>query len=1018
MDSSQPVTQIGKYEVLGELGRGGMGVVYRAQDKFIGREVAIKKLLDATPELRQRFLVEARSGVLNHQNIVTVFEFGEQDGNPYIVMEFLPGETLERILKGDRQLSLVEKLEIVRQVCDGIGYAHQKGVVHRDIKPANIMVQPDGHVKIVDFGIARLESASGHTQTGAVIGTFHYISPERLKGESSDGRSDIWACGVMLYLMLTGRLPFAGEDISALHKVVNEPFEPLSNFLTSYPPMLDYVLDRALAKSPDDRYSSAEEMAADLEGISETLKRSRVGEVLTRVKGLMEHSELTSARPMLLDLQRLDPQNTEVKRLLREVQEKLARQTKLEQLRQIVQQAEEAVRVHKLGEALELYKQATRIDPSNRGLTDKINQIRELKEKSDKVEALKSQARDARHRNDFRAAAQLIGEAITLDAGNTDLRNEQARILQEQERLVKLESRRKLKETGRASLEGRHFTEAIKVLRELLELDPTDSETQEMYQLAVAKQEEERRRKIIDQIVTEIQDQVFRGQLERALELTQRALDRLPGEAVLVRLKAETEKKHHDAVAQKMVEETSLRVQTLFFTSPQEALTVVQQALERAPGEERLLALQQRVVDQLKRANLEGLRSQYLKQAQSAVESRDFTGAIRLLETALLDCGESPEVQSLLDYSRDEKKATERRAAAVAVIRSAQESIAAGDLEQAIKVLRDGSKETPDGSIDQLLRQTQEQFDEVGRRVEAVISRIQTLSETDPGNALQLLQSQSQAIQQHPQMRSLRARLDKNSEQQRVTAEAIQRSAGQLQQGQLRDGLETLEAVRQAYGDSPRIASAITGYKAKRASLANASVSQAMAEARQAVVGREAPRALEVLRKASPSVEFVDAVVQTDWKRLADEVTKAAGAKRDVVQGLVVVQSSKVSSKLLVAVAAVLVIAIIAAVILLRTKSQVIPTSYLQLNASPFAQVVKISPRGGGAAIALPPGDHSTPMRLEGIPQGTYTVVFQSPNGSSVQQDCPVSDKDHQCFAEVDKLTDADLDAIEKGGAQ
>ena len=155
MDTGTPVTQIGKYQILGILGVGGMGVVYRGMDNSVGREVAIKTLTEATEELRQRFQLEARSGVLNHPNIVTVYDFGEQDGNPYIVMEFVPGDSLENLLRAGRQFSLIEKLEIVRQVCLGLGYAHQKGVIHRDIKPANVMVQPDGNIKIVDFGVAR-----------------------------------------------------------------------------------------------------------------------------------------------------------------------------------------------------------------------------------------------------------------------------------------------------------------------------------------------------------------------------------------------------------------------------------------------------------------------------------------------------------------------------------------------------------------------------------------------------------------------------------------------------------------------------------------------------------------------------------------------------------------------------------------------------------------------------------------------------------------------------------------------
>ena len=198
MDTGATVTQIGKYPILGILGVGGMGVVYRGMDNSVGREVAIKTLTEATEELRQRFLMEARSGVLNHPNIVTVYDFGEQDGLPYIVMEYLPGDSLENLLRAGRQFSLIEKLEMIRQLCLGLGYAHQKGVIHRDIKPANMMVLPDGTIKIVDFGVARLENRSGHTQTGMVIGTFHYISPERLLGKVASGRSDIWSAACIL----------------------------------------------------------------------------------------------------------------------------------------------------------------------------------------------------------------------------------------------------------------------------------------------------------------------------------------------------------------------------------------------------------------------------------------------------------------------------------------------------------------------------------------------------------------------------------------------------------------------------------------------------------------------------------------------------------------------------------------------------------------------------------------------------------------------------------------------------
>jgi serine/threonine protein kinase len=1017
MDPEQPATQIGKYEILGELGRGGMGVVYRGKDKYIGREVAIKTLTNATPELRQRFLDEARSGVLNHPNIVTVYEFGEQDGNPYIVMELLSGRSLESMLKDGKPLPLVEILEIVREVCEGLGYAHSKGVVHRDIKPANVMVAPGEPTKIVDFGIARLGAASGHTVTGNVIGTVHYISPERLRGQPSDGRADIWASGVMLYLMLAGQLPFPGEDVSAMHKVVNEAYEPLSKFLSEYPPAIDAVLARALAKNPDERYLSAEDMAGDIESINEELKRSRVGEVLIQVKALLEEEQLTRVRPMLIDLQRLAPGNTEVKRLVREVQDRLSRQQRSEQIRQFTQQGDDLEREKRYAEAMESYRQASRLDPSNQGLLEKIEALRAVKEKNDKVEALRIQVRDAEQRNDLTAAAKLIGEALAVDPGHTDLRNEQVRILRDQERQAKEGTRRKLKEAGRGELQGRQFTQAIKTLRDALELDPTDSETQSMYQEAVSKQEDDRRRKIIDQIVAEIQDQIFKGQLEKALELINRALEKLPGEAMLFRLKAETQEKYKEAQTKKLVEETSLSVQNLFFSDPQQALAIVQKALETMPDEERLLTLQQRVVDQLKKVNLEGLRAQYLKQAQTAADSKNYSEAIQVLETALLDCGQSPDLQSMLDYVRSERTAAERKQASTTAIREAQELIGAGDLEQAISYLERASKETGDSSVDQLLRQTRERFEEVGRRVEAVITRISQLAETDPPQALQLLQSQPQAIQQHPQMRSLRAKLDTASEQERVTREAIARSTELLQKGQLREGIEPLEAVKQAYGSFPQIDNAIAAYKAKRTPLATATLKTAMAETRQLLLAQQAAQGLEVLRKSTPAVEFADPTLQADWKRLADEVTKAAGVKRGSTDTLpIVVQGSKASPKMIISIAVALVVVIIAAVFILKPKSTV-PTTHMQLNASPYAEVVSIT-SSDGAAIKLPEGDHNTPMRLEAVPQGSYQVVFRGPAGASQTAACTIGDENHLCSIELQPLTDTDIEAIVAGGKQ
>jgi len=212
--------KIGKYEITGILGRGGMGVVYRAEDKRIGRQVAIKTLTEGfsgQADMLERFYREAQAGILQHPNIVIVYDLGDEDGVPFIVMEYVNGEPLDKIITSGRAVPLIDKLSIIEQVCAALGYAHQRGVIHRDIKPANVIVQPDGHAKIVDFGIARVQSSNaetGLTRTGNVIGTIHYIAPERLRGQPFDGRSDIFSTGVMLYLLLAGALPFSGEDMT------------------------------------------------------------------------------------------------------------------------------------------------------------------------------------------------------------------------------------------------------------------------------------------------------------------------------------------------------------------------------------------------------------------------------------------------------------------------------------------------------------------------------------------------------------------------------------------------------------------------------------------------------------------------------------------------------------------------------------------------------------------------------------------------------------------------------------
>lgn len=265
--------RFGRYLIVSELGRGAMGAVYRAIDPLIEREVAIKTLLPHLPEqemaqVRERFLREARSaGRLNHPNIVTIFDVGEQDGIAYIAMELLEGRTLQQMLAEPKRLPVASAADLASQVAEALDHALGFGIVHRDVKPANIMVSAGGRAKLADFGVAHLPSAS-MTQTGAALGSPKYMAPEQIIGQPVDPRADIFSLGVVLYEMLTRRTPFEREGESAvfalMNRIVMEPHLPVTQIDPSLPPAFDRILARALAKEPADRYQRAGEMARDL----------------------------------------------------------------------------------------------------------------------------------------------------------------------------------------------------------------------------------------------------------------------------------------------------------------------------------------------------------------------------------------------------------------------------------------------------------------------------------------------------------------------------------------------------------------------------------------------------------------------------------------------------------------------------------------------------------------------------------------------------------------------------------
>jgi serine/threonine protein kinase len=267
---AKKTTRIGRYKILGELGRGAMGIVYKAEDPNLDRLVALKTIVldadaDGRDEYHKRFIAEAKAaGKLNHAHIVTTFDCGEHDGMPYIAMELLEGTDLRTRMISEG-LTALEAVEIARQVADGLAYAHERGIVHRDIKPGNIMLGTRGQAKIMDFGLARMRAADHKTSTGMVLGTPRYMSPEQITGQPVDARSDLFSLGIVLYEMLTGTRLFPGEDLHQVtHAITQIEHVPPTRAVPGLPAMLDFVVARALKKDAAVRYQSAQELAADL----------------------------------------------------------------------------------------------------------------------------------------------------------------------------------------------------------------------------------------------------------------------------------------------------------------------------------------------------------------------------------------------------------------------------------------------------------------------------------------------------------------------------------------------------------------------------------------------------------------------------------------------------------------------------------------------------------------------------------------------------------------------------------
>ena len=299
--------KLGRYQIVDEIGNGAMGTIYKAIDPMLDRTVALKTINVAgtereLAEYEARFFHEAKAvGGLNHPNIVTIHDVGSSGNMPYLAMELLEGSELATLTDRGQPLPVEKAIDVAAQVAQGLAYAHEHGVVHRDIKPANIMLVHDGIVKIADFGIARMRLSEGSGEAVKPVGSPRYMSPEQVLARRADHRSDIFSLGVVLYEMLTGNAPFSGGDLNAvLFQIVNLVPPAPSTINPATPTMLDFIVAKALAKTPDERYATAREFADDLKHCRNGLRPSpRLVGVATPQQRAMAKIDAYAATPLL-----------------------------------------------------------------------------------------------------------------------------------------------------------------------------------------------------------------------------------------------------------------------------------------------------------------------------------------------------------------------------------------------------------------------------------------------------------------------------------------------------------------------------------------------------------------------------------------------------------------------------------------------------------------------------------------------------------------------------------------------
>ncbi len=896
LPQSAMIRRIGRYEVQAELGRGGFGQVFRAYDPTVGRAVAIKTLTAADePDQLSRFRNEAAAaGKLRHQNIVIVHDFGEQDGVPYLVMELLDGEDLERIISSRRSLPLLQKLDIMAQVAGGLHHAHRHGVVHRDVKPANVMLLGDGTVKILDFGIALLSQATAARMTpqGSLIGTFAYMAPEQFQGSASDALTDIFSYGITCYKLLTYQHPFQAREIGELmSNIINRIPPPPRSLNPECPEALEDAILKTLSKDRETRYQTLEDLRFDLEPIILALRKESVGELQAQARTLIASDQLETAQSVVRQALEIDPVNRTSRELREWLQQRLKEKALRPRVEALVSAGREQLDARRFDQAIERFESALQLDKSNGELVALVQQARTAWERAKLADRLTEKALQALAGGDLTGAGENAAQALSADPDHAKA----SAILGDVQKQIDVRDRERklrdeLSQVKRLML-LQSFENAVKELERIQAEHPGSSEVERLLERAKKEQEAQSRRQRLEAATDAAKDLLRNRQFDDAAARIAEAQREFPESSELEDLASLAAdelraQKQAEAVAWARAEAQALVDRGDF----DGALRRLKDALAENPGTSVLQDLMQNVASAKTKFLRKAALDRVLETCNALIDQGQFAEALGQINAFVDAYGEAEALVAPRGLA-EEGLESQRQAATIRKLTLDAKSLLDEDRpEDATKILREATIRFPaDGNLAELLGLAQGRLREQreNEAISKIIAEAESLARAKQfSGALDLL---DRGIGQHPRADRLRrcreATVASHAgfERERTSKEALERIHQLIAAGDLDAAHELTDKVLAEAGDLPAFLDLKRKIEKDRADRLRSAYLQKVVEQAQTMLyeghNQAAAQILSDATRKYPDAEQITKLYTDAQARIDQERRQAAVAK-------------------------------------------------------------------------------------------------------------------------------------------